>query len=173
MAHAGQEITNPRTGQTMRFAHISPERLTIETVNPPTGEFEPEHVHPRQESSARVQSGTLKFIVAGEERDVGPGEEITIPAGVRHHFAGVGDEDAVAIQEFRPALRSAKFFETFFGLAQRGELDDNGMPSLLHLAVLGPAFADEIRVVSPPWPVQRAIYAVLGPIARARGYQEA
>jgi mannose-6-phosphate isomerase-like protein (cupin superfamily) len=173
MAHEGQKISNPRTGQTMRFVHIDPERLTTQTVNPPTGEFEPEHVHPRQESSARVKSGTLRFVVAGEERDVEAGEEITIPAGVPHRFASVGEEDAVAIQEFRPALRTAEFFETFFGLAHRGELDEHGMPSLLHLAVLGPAFADEIRVVRPPWAMQRALYAVLGPIARARGYQAA
>jgi hypothetical protein len=57
-----------------------------------------------------------------------------------------------------------------FHLAQRGELDERGMPSLLRLAVLVPEFADEIRVVSPPWPAQRAIFALLAPLARLRGY---
>jgi quercetin dioxygenase-like cupin family protein len=150
----------------MRFAHISPERLTIETVNPPSDEHEPVHVHPRQESSARVTAGRLRFVVAGAERTLGPGEAITIPAGIAHHFVNDGDSDAVAVQEFRPALRTAEFFETWFGLAQRGELNDRGMPSLFRLAALGPRFADEIRVVRPPWPIQRVVYAVLGPIAR-------
>jgi hypothetical protein len=36
--------------------------------------------------------------------------------------------------------------------------------------VLGPQFADEIRIVSPPWPVQRAVCALLAPIARLRGH---
>lgn len=58
-----------------------------------------------------------------------------------------------------------------FDLARRGELDEHGMPSLLRLAVLAPAFADEIRVVSPPWPVQRTAFALLAPIARLRGYK--
>jgi hypothetical protein len=65
-----------------------------------------------------------------------------------------------------------EFFETHFGLAQRGEFDEHGKPSLLHMALLAPAFADEIRVVSPPWSVQRAAFALLAPIARLRGYSE-
>ena len=99
-----------------------------------------------------------------------PVESVTIEDGVPHHFSNDGNEDAVAIQEFRPALRTAEFFETFFELARRGELDERGMPSLLRLAILAPRFCDEIRVVRPPWPVQRAAYAVLAPFARARGY---
>jgi hypothetical protein len=73
-------------------------------------------------------------------------------------------------RSFRPALRTAEFFETYFALTERDELDEHGKPSLLRFAVLGPAFADEIRLVSLPWPVQRVAFALLGPIARIRGY---
>jgi hypothetical protein len=139
----------------MRFLHSDAALLRIEAVNPPSGVAEPTHVHPHQESSAEVASGTLLFVVDGEERRVGPGETVTIPAGTPHNFVNDGDEDAVAIQEFRPALRTREFFEK---------------PSLLRFAALGPGFADEIRLVSPPWPVQRALFALLGPIARRRGY---
>ena len=144
--------------------------LRIETVNPPTAMAEPVHVHPRQESRAEVITGTLRFDIDGEERRLGPGDVLTIPAGTPHHFVNDGDENAVAIQEFRPALRTAELFDVLFDLARRGELDERGMPSLLRLAVLAPPFADEIRVVSPPWPVQRAAFALLAPIARLRGY---
>ena len=169
----GREIFNPRTGQRMRMlltgADTGGELLRIESTNPPTGVAEPVHIHPRQETRAEVRSGSLRFLVDGEERRLGPGDAITIPAGVPHCFANDGDEDAVAIQEARPALRLAEFFEAYFELARRGELDEHGSPSLLAFARLGPAFADEIRVVSPPWPVQRALFALLGPIARRRG----
>jgi quercetin dioxygenase-like cupin family protein len=168
------ELFNPRTGQRMRFlrtaADTGGELLRIETTNPPTGIPEPAHVHPHQETRAEVISGTLRFVVDGQERRVGPGDAITIPAGTPHHFVNDGDTDAVAIQEARPALRTAEFFETYFELAERGELDEHGKPSVLRFAVLGPAFADEIRLVSPPWPVQRMAFAVLAPIARMRGY---
>ncbi|MBI5103578.1 MAG: cupin domain-containing protein [Solirubrobacterales bacterium] len=169
---APREISNPRTGQHMRFvltaADTGGELLRIETTNPPTGVPEPVHVHPRQETRAEVRSGTLRFVVAGEERRLGPGDAITIPAGVPHHFVNDGDVDAVAVQEARPALRTAEFFMTYFAMAERGELDEHGRPSLLRFAALGPAFADEIRLVSPPWPVQRTLFALLGPIARRR-----
>jgi quercetin dioxygenase-like cupin family protein len=174
MTHAGDEMFNPRTGQRMRFlltaADTGGELMRAETVNPPTGVAEPTHVHPRQESRAEVTAGALRFVVDGEPRVVRAGEAITIFAGTPHHFVNDGDEDAVAIQEFRPALRSEELFVTLFELARRGELDERGMPSLLRLAVLVPEFADEIRVVSPPWPLQRVAFALLRPIARLRGY---
>jgi quercetin dioxygenase-like cupin family protein len=162
-------IFNPRTGQQMRFlvtaADSHGELLRIETVNPPSGTPEPMHVHPRQETSAEMVSGSLRFVVAGEERRIGPGERIVIPAGVPHRFENDGGEDAVAIQEARPALRLAEFFETYFGLAERGELDDEGKPSLRRFGSLGAEFADEIRLTSPPWFVQRALFALLRPFA--------
>jgi quercetin dioxygenase-like cupin family protein len=171
VAHVGQTIVNPRTGQRMTFVRIGEEELGIDSVNPPTDEREPLHVHPRQESGAEVVSGSLVFEVDGVQRRVGPGESIRIPANTRHRFWNDGDEVAHSVQFFRPALDIASFFETFFALAERGELDAKGMPSLLQLAVLVPEFSDEIRTVSPPWPVTRAMTAVLGPVARRRGYR--
>ena len=174
MIQTQREIRNPRTGQHMRFLLTADETggelLRIETVNPPSGVFEPMHVHPHQESRAEVVAGTLRFVVDGRERRLGPGDAIAIPAGTAHRFANDGSEDAVAIQEFRPAMRTAEFFATYFGMAERGELDEHGKPSLLRSALLGPAFSEEIRLVSPPWPLQRAAYALLAPVARMRGY---
>jgi quercetin dioxygenase-like cupin family protein len=173
MQHSDEEIHNPRTGQRMRFRQTGDETedelLRIESVNPPTGVAEPEHVHPNQESRAEVISGTLRFVVRGEERRLGPGDAITIPAGAPHYFVNDGEDDAVSLAEFRPALRTADFFRTLFALAEQGKLDERGMPSLLTLALVGPRFAEEIRATSPPWPVQRVAFALMAPIARLRG----
>jgi quercetin dioxygenase-like cupin family protein len=171
VAHAGQTIANPRTGQQMTFVQLSEQELRIDSVNPPTDEREPVHVHPKQESGAELVWGSLVFEVDGEERRVDQGESIRIPANTPHRFWNDGDEDAHSIQYFRPALDIASFFETFFALAQREKLDAKGMPNLLQLAVLVPEFSDEIRTVSPPWPVTRAMTTVLGPVARLRGYR--
>ncbi|HKG26725.1 MAG TPA: cupin domain-containing protein [Thermomicrobiales bacterium] len=175
MVHTGQEIVNPRTGQRMIFRQTARDTngalLQIETVNPPHGSAEPEHVHVRQESSAEVLAGALHFRVRGEVRVVRAGEKIVIPPNTPHNFWNEGEEEARAIQEFRPALRTEDFFETLFGLARDGKLDEKGMPSLLQLAVMVPAFGEEIRPTSPPWPLLRAITWFLGPIARLRGYR--
>jgi mannose-6-phosphate isomerase-like protein (cupin superfamily) len=71
-------IENARTGQRMTFVTDRPGLLEIDTINPPTAVREPEHVHPRQESGARVIAGSLRFDVEGAGRSVGPGESITI-----------------------------------------------------------------------------------------------
>src|SRR5215216_6850049 len=117
-------IFNPRTGQRMVFVTETSDLLEIDTVNPPGGVSEPEHVHPEQESGARVLSGSLTFVVDGVERTVAAGESITIPAGTPHCFRNDGDEDAHALQWMRPALRSRAFFESFFALARDDKLDE-------------------------------------------------
>ena len=170
MARQGQEIKNPRTGQRMKFLAISPEELRIDTLNPPTGEPEPLHVHPSQESGTEVISGSLVFEIEGERRTFGAGETIAIPPNTSHRFWNEGPDDAHAIAYFRPALDTAAFFETLFALAQRGQLDRNGMPKLLPLMSLVGEFGEEIRPVNPPWRVLRAIALLLAPIAHARGH---
>jgi quercetin dioxygenase-like cupin family protein len=165
------EIFNPWTGQRMTFTEISPELLVIETVNPATDAREPLHVHPRQVSGGEIRSGSLVFEVDGVERRLGPGESIEIPAGTPHRFWNDGTDDAHAVQFFRPALDSVAFFETLFALARDGALDAKGMPKPLQLALMVPEFSEEIRPVSPPWPVLRAASMLLGPLARRLGYR--
>src|SRR4051794_25491060 len=155
----------------MSFVTDTPELLEIDTINPPSEIREPEHVHPKQQSGARVISGELRWNVAGEERSVPSGESITIPAGTPHHFWNPRQEDSHAVQWFRPALNTRAFFETLFALARDGKLKEDGMPPLLQLAVMVPEFGDEIRPMSPPWPVLRTVTAALAPVARARGYR--
>lgn len=170
MTGIGNEIVNPRTGQRMRFLQTDGSQLQIETVNPP-GPPEPEHVHPCQESSATVLAGALHFAVRGRVQVAHAGERIDIPPNTPHYFWNAGEEEARAIQEFRPALRTEAFFRTYFGLARDGKMDENGMPSLLQLAVMVPAFADVMRPTRPPWPVLRLLALVLAPLGRMRGYR--
>ena len=111
------------------------------------------------------------FEVAGEQRRIGPGETIRVPANTPHRFWNDSSQDARSLQFFRPALDIAAFFETLFALAQRDELDAKGMPRMLQLAVMVPEFADEIRPTSPPWPILKAVAVALAPLARRRGHR--
>jgi quercetin dioxygenase-like cupin family protein len=171
VGEAVEEILNPRTGQRLRFVESRSERLRIESVNPPGPEREPVHIHPRQTSGAEVTRGSLVFEVDGRERRLTPGQSITVPPGTPHRFWNDGEEDALSLQFFEPALDSAAFFETLFALSAAGEVDAKGMPKPLALALLVPEFGEEIRPVGLPWPVLRALAAVLAPVARARGHR--
>ena len=39
------------------------------------------------------------------------------------------------------------------------------------MAVIASEYADEFRLASPPWPVQRALFAALAPVGRLLGYR--
>jgi mannose-6-phosphate isomerase-like protein (cupin superfamily) len=171
MAEADQHIVNPRTGQEMTFVELSDELLRIDTINPPGAEREPRHVHPYQESGAEVMAGSLVFEVDGQESTLGVGDSISIPANTPHRFWVEGNEPAYFVQFFRPALQTASLFETFFVLAQQGKLNDKGFPGPMQLAVTVREFGAEIRPVRPPWFVLRALAALLGPLARRRGFR--
>ncbi len=154
----------------MTIISADPAELRLDTFNPPTAIREPMHIHPRQESGAELLGGRLMFELAGEQRAIGAGEKLTIPANTPHRFWNAGPDNARAVQFFRPALDIAAFFETLFALAQTGQLSRSGMPKPLALIAMVPEFGDEIRPTSPPWPLLQTVARLLGPIARARGY---
>jgi gentisate 1,2-dioxygenase len=86
----------------------------------------PEHVHPHQEERFIIAAGEGHFVVNGEERAVGPGETIVVPAGVRHSEANRGSVEVAGAVELRPALHARQFHETFAGLAADGKTTSRG-----------------------------------------------
>lgn len=174
MAIQGTEIVNARTGQRMRFVRTAKDTngalLELDCFSPPNGAREPEHIHPQQENSFEVHGGTLVVSINGKEQTAVFGDRIVIPPGVPHRFWAVGDEEAHYFQAFRPALQTEAFFELFFRLARENKLNEQGLPNLLMLAVMGQHFWNEIQVTSPPPWLQRILYAVLAPVGRAAGY---
>ncbi len=175
MAIPGSEIINPRTGQRMKFLKTgrdtNGELLRIECFNSPSGVKEPEHIHPFQENRFEIISGSLKFCIAGQERSAEPGDFISIPPKIPHFFWNGSNQEAHYIQEFRPALHSEQFFETLFGLAREGKLNEQGTANLFQMSVIIPTFWNEIRVTKPPEIVQSLLFSILGPVAKLLGYK--
>ncbi len=100
---------------------------------------------------------------------MGAGESITIPANTPHSFWNGGEEEAHSVQWFKPALKTDRLFETLFGLAQDGKLNEKRLPSPLQLAVSCSFFADEVCSTQPPWAVQKALFVVLAPMGKLAG----
>lgn len=63
--------------------------------------------------------------------------------------------------------------ETLFGLAQLGHVDDEGMPSLWQMAMIGRQFSDVLEFRSPRPAMQKVMFAALAPLAHALGYRGA
>ena len=174
MARAGDVIEH-LTGERFEFQKTADDTdgklLRIEALVEPRGFAAAEHVHPKQEERFEILSGTLRYRVNGAERDAGAGEELVIPKGVPHVWENAGEEDLHMIIEFRPALRSEEFFESYFGLGQDGKTNPKtGLPSPIRMAVLLHEFRDEIHLVKPPLLVQRIVFGTLALVGRLLGY---
>lgn len=175
MTRTGDVIENPVTGERMTFlqtaAETGGELLRIDLQVAPGGFATAEHVHPGQEERLIVRSGALTLRRGGEERTFTAGEAATVPAGVPHVWWNAGEDELAVELEFRPAGRFDAFITTFFALAQLGRTDAKGMPNLLQVAVTAREYGDVIYPTSPPRPVQKALFAMLAPVARRLGYE--
>jgi len=71
----------------------------------------PQHRHAEHEEGFYVISGTVRFTVADQVHDVGPGTLVMVPTGAPHTFANPGDEPAVMLTTFTPDLYVQYFRE--------------------------------------------------------------
>jgi mannose-6-phosphate isomerase-like protein (cupin superfamily) len=175
MAHAGQVIEDPTSGDRIEFrrtaADTDGEALEYETLFHPRGFAVKEHLHPSQEERHELLEGSLTLVFGGTEHRLGPGDAVTVPPGTAHRLIPVDDSPVRVVFTSRPALRTEELLETLFELARAGKVKPSGMPGFLQLVAIGEEFAAEGYLTQPPRAVQKAASAVLGPIARLRGYR--
>lgn len=175
MAKSGDVIEHPVTGEKFTFLETARdtggEYVRIEARVSPHGFVAAAHIHPLIEETFDVRAGTWAFVVDGKETRVGPGGGAIIPAGTPHAWWNAGEEEGVAIVEFRPALKADEFFESFFGLAQDGRVSPKtGLPNLLWMALILRHYRDFVHLARPPLFVQRAVFTPLAGVARLLGY---
>ena len=175
MAKRGDVIEHPVTGERITFLKTSEETngeyALLDLHVKPHGFVAAPHVHPRLQETFEIRKGTFTFVIDDEKREVGSGEGATVPAGAPHAWWNSGEEEGVAVLEFRPALKAEEFFETFFGLAKDGKVSPKtGLPNLLWLAVILRSYSDFIYLAKPPLAVQRAIFTPLAAVGRLLGY---
>ena len=104
---------------------------------------------------------------------LGPGDAVTVTAGMPHGFRNVGREDAHFLIELTPPLRGEAGLRTLFGLQRDARLHVTrlGVPRpLLQFAVLLDDYLDEIRLPFVPFRVQRAMFRALARLGKRRGY---
>jgi quercetin dioxygenase-like cupin family protein len=172
----GERLENPVTGERILIrttaAESGGERFEIECFLLPDAPRQPEHLHPHQESAITVIKGVCGVKLDGDVRFATPGQRLVVPVGAPHQVWNAGGDTLHLHVEQQPALESTeRLLVALFGLAAAGKTDSRGMPGLLQQAVMIPAYSDTVRFVNTPWPVQRALCGLLGPVARARGHR--
>jgi quercetin dioxygenase-like cupin family protein len=171
----GEVWENPVTGERATILELpyknSEGRATAELTALVGARVVGEHFHPALVERFTVLEGELTLKREGQTSVLREGESAVIDAGVWHDWWNASDRDARARVEITPGERFAHMVETFYGLARLGHVNSKGMPSPLQLALVGQEFSDVVVFRKPPVALQRAIFGVLGPIARWRGYR--
>jgi len=177
MAYRGQVIENPALKERITFLTTARdsggELLAFDDVVGPGNPGPPRHYHPGQDEWFEVRCGRVRFTLAEEERELGPGEKAFVPRGVAHTFQVVGDEEACLLTEFRPAGDVEGWLESVFALAGEGKVRADGAPKPLAIAVLAHAHRNDFVLAGPPRVLQRILLAVVAPVARALGNRAA
>ena len=108
-----------RPGIRIKVKTYEPELLELEAWYEGTGDLPPKHHHPNQDEHFEVLRGSVRTVIAGEERDYEAGETFDVPAKTTHQMGGNGS--AHILWQIRPALRTAEFFE----IAYSGNAGEN------------------------------------------------
>ncbi len=127
----------------------------------------PEMVHPLQDESFEILSGSLDLLVGGQKRRLTAGESLLVPKGTPHRWWNDSHEEAHVLVELRPALRSEEIFANLYGLCS----EKGALPNLLQMAVLVNEHWDEGHLTKPPLLVQKVMFGVLAPVGRLLGYK--
>jgi quercetin dioxygenase-like cupin family protein len=174
MAHTGQIISNPVSGERITFrrtaADTDGELLEFDLELAADGRVPGAHVHPEQEERFHVLEGTMRFRLGMRTIVAHAGDSVVVPAGRVHKFSNGGDGPARARVQVVPALDMEELLCTTTQLAHEGKVMRSGMPKPLHLALFVQRFRREVRAPFPPaWMVQ-AVMAPLAALARVRGH---
>jgi quercetin dioxygenase-like cupin family protein len=171
----GEVFENPVTGERATLLERPTDnpdgRLIMELTALVGARVVGEHRHPALVERFTVLEGELALKLDGQTSVVRQGESAVIEAGAWHDWWNASDRDTRVRVEITPGERFAHMAETLFGLARLGHTNAKGMPNPLQLALVGQEFSDVIVFRRPPVAVQRAVFGVLPPIARWRGYR--
>jgi mannose-6-phosphate isomerase-like protein (cupin superfamily) len=132
----------------------------------------PLHFHHVSEERFKVTAGRLGVALDKKtsREYLEPGQEITIPPDRVHAFWNAGDGELRFVTEIRPAGNFRLYWETVFGLAADGKVNDRGIPSALQVAVL--LRETDVYAAGLPVGLQDALIGgLLGSIGRLLGHQ--
>jgi len=107
MAHAGQVLDNPISGERMTFlktaADTGGELLAIDFELLPNGHVPGAHVHPIQEERFEIVKGTMKFLRGLKTITARAGDTVVAPPKMVHRFENADQSAAHVHVEVRPA----------------------------------------------------------------------
>jgi quercetin dioxygenase-like cupin family protein len=175
MAYKNKIITNPKTGQTIKFLQTAGDTggrlLEMESSLRGHSTEPPLHYHPYQEETFLVLNGQLTVRLNGRQKIYSAGDQFHVPKNTAHSMWNEAETPAVINWRISPALETEYFFENTFGLSNHGKTNDKGMPGLLQIALIANKYDNIFRLSKPPFFLQKIVFFVLTPVAYLSGYR--
>jgi len=147
------------------------EVLHVDTWIDPGGGVTP-HVHPAMEERFHVLAGHPSLLAGREWARHAPGDEIVVPAGLRHAYRNDDDAPAHMRADVRPPSSLQAFLEEVAALSRAGLISRRGLPTRPRALVQAAALAERHREMvtlqfppMPPRPVQRLVFPLLARLA--------
>lgn len=161
--NGANNVEDERITVVRRSAETGGEFVEAVSSFPPTLTSPHYHVHPFQQETFEVLSGSVLVRIEGETHLVQPGYPVTIEPNVAHEIANSGSEEAVVLWRHRPALKTEQYIA-----AVSGRFDPclPSRPRLLRRAAVHHIFSGEYRSATMPWAVQLPVLASLHAVAR-------
>ena len=98
----------------------------------------PPHIHHAHEECFYILEGELEFLVGTEKIQASTGAYVTIPIGVPHTFANIGNAPARFLNTFTPP----KYLNYFYELSDL--LSTSGMPTPMQMGELMARYDTEV-----------------------------
>jgi quercetin dioxygenase-like cupin family protein len=162
----GDHLISGVEGMAHEVVELTPGGPRLRTRLEPGAAGPPLHLHLGFDETFVVKEGELILRVGDEDRRVGPGGRVTIPAGTPHAPRNPGSSPVIIEHDPGAPSMSAEFGAALPGLY--AAMDAAGAADhplvLLHLSAQAPAV--DTWLVGPPLPAQRGLRALLRPLGR-------
>jgi quercetin dioxygenase-like cupin family protein len=175
MAIKNKVILNPKIGNEIKFLQTGKDTtgklLEMESTYFSHSKEPPAHYHPYQTEYFIVLSGELSIRIYGELKILKKGGTINIPPNVVHSMWNNSDDRTVINWKVQPAMNTEYMLETLIGLANDNKTNEKGVPGLLQISLTANKFSNVLRLVKPPFIIQKIIFTLLTPLAYSLGYK--
>lgn len=175
MAYKNKIICNVKTGQDICFLQTSKDTngklLEMEATFSARSKEPPAHYHPQQQEDFVVLTGELTACVNGQLKVLHAGDRLHIAPNVVHAMWNNSDVKTVVNWQVQPAMDTEYLLETLVGLAADNKTDATGKPPMLQIALMASKFSNVLRLVKPPYAIQKIVFTMLTPFAYMVGYK--
>ncbi len=165
----GDVVASRSEGLTQKITGIEGGWIISELVVEPNAPGPPLHYHEFFDERFYVVEGSLHVQVDGEEKVVGPGESILVPAGVGHQpFNPTAAKVVLTSKEpVMPITFAACLVQLYAVMDAQEPVSNFGMA--LQMSVIDPIC--DTHLVEIPAPIEGLSKVVLAPAARLLGYR--